>query len=159
MNKFVKILALVLALVLSMSVLAACSDTEGTKPTTKPDTTKPSTMPTVEKDLIGIVREISTSFVVLETYVSELDVVNYEKLNLENLKLTGEKDYVFISGTATYGHFTDGKLTDLKKADLKVGDIIVVTKTAKGAQQIVIMNYKTATTEPTNPRQPTTPAN
>jgi hypothetical protein len=158
-NKFVKILALVLALVLSMSVLAACSDTEATKPTTKPDATKPSTMPAVEKDLIGIVKEISSSFVVLETYVSELDVVNYEKLNLENLKLTGEKDYVFISATASYGHFTDGKLTDLKKADLKVGDIIVVTKTAKGAQQIVIMNYKTATTEPTNPSQPTTPAN
>ena len=159
MNKFVKTLALVLALVLCMGMLAACGDNESTNPTTKPDSTKPSTMPTVEKDVIGIVKEISTTFVVLETYVSELDAVNYEKLNLETLKLTGEKDYVYLSSTATYGHYTDGKLTNLKSTDLSVGDIIVVTKTAKGAQQIVIMNYKTATTTPTNPSEPTTPAN
>lgn len=156
MNKFVKMLALVLVLVLSMSVLAACAG-DATTPTTKPSATTPSTMAPADKDLIGIVKEISTSFVVLETYVNDLDRVNYEKLNLETLKLTGEKDYVFISATAAYGHFTDGKLTDLKKADLKVGDIIVVTKTAKGAQQIVIMNYKTG--ETTTPSEPTTPAN
>lgn len=155
MNKFVKLLALVLVMVLSMSVLSACAG-DGTNPTTKPSTTTPSTMAPADKDMIGIVKEISTSFVVLETYVNELDVVNYEKLNLENLQLTGEKDYVFISATAAYGHFTDGKLTDLKSTDLKVGDIIVITKTAKGVQQIVIMNYKTATTTPS---EPTTPAN
>ena len=155
MNKFMKMLALVLVLVLSMSVLSACGG-DATTPTTKPSTTNPSTMAPADKDIIGIVKEISTTFVVLETYVNELDVVNYEKLNLDNLKLTGEKDYVFISATAAYGHFTDGKLTDLKSTDLKVGDIIVVTKTAKGAQQIVIMNYKTATTTPS---EPTTPAN
>ena len=155
MNKFVKLLALVLVMVLSMSVLSACAG-DGTNPTTKPSTTTPSTMAPADKDMIGIVKEISTSFVVLETYVNELDVVNYEKLNLENLQLTGDKDYVFISATAAYGHFTDGKLTDLKSTDLKVGDIIVITKTAKGVQQIVIMNYKTATTTPS---EPTTPAN
>jgi large subunit ribosomal protein L2 len=56
--------------------------------------------------------------------------------------------------------YADGhKAYIIAPKDLKVGDIIVVTKTAKGAQQIVIMNYKTATTEPTNPSQPTTPAN
>ena len=158
MNKFVKSLALVLALVLCMGMLAACGE-EPTTPTTKPDATKPSTMPTVEKDVIGIVKEISTTFLVLETYENELDVVNYEKLNLETLKLTGETDYVYLSSTAVYAHYTDGKLTDLKSADLSVGDIIVVTKTAKGTQQIVIMNYKTETTEPTTPSQPTTPAN
>lgn len=155
MNKFVKLLALVLVMVLSMSVLSACGG-DATNPTTKPSATTPSTMAPADKDMIGIVKEISTSFVVLETYVNELDVVNYEKLNLENLQLTGEKDYVFISATAAYGHFTDGKLTDLKSTDLKVGDIIVITKTAKGVQQIVIMNYKTATTTPS---EPTTPAN
>ena len=155
MNKFMKMLALVLVLVLSMSVLSACGG-DATTPTTKPSTTNPSTMAPADKDIIGIVKEISATFVVLETYVNELDVVNYEKLNLDNLTLTGEKDYVFISATAAYGHFTDGKLTDLKSTDLKVGDIIVVTKTAKGAQQIVIMNYKTATTTPS---EPTTPAN
>ena len=155
MNKFMKMLALVLVLVLSMSVLSACGG-DATTPTTKPSTTNPSTMAPADKDIIGIVKEISTTFVVLETYVNELDVVNYEKLNLDNLKLTGEKDYVFISATAAYGHFPDGKLTDLKSTDMKVGDIIVVTKTAKGAQQIVIMNYKTATTTPS---EPTTPAN
>lgn len=155
MNKFVKLLALVLVMVLSMSVLSACAG-DGTNPTTKPSATTPSTMAPADKDMIGIVKEISTSFVVLETYVNELDVVNYEKLNLENLQLTGDKDYVFISATAAYGHFTDGKLTDLKSTDLKVGDIIVITKTAKGVQQIVIMNYKTATTTPS---EPTTPAN
>lgn len=159
MNKFAKSLALVLVLVLCMGMLAACGDNQSTNPTTKPDSTKPSTMPAVEKDVVGIVKEISTSFVVLETYVNELDVVNYEKLNLENLKLTGETDYVYISGTAVVGHYTDGKLTDLKISDLSEGDIIVITKTAKGAQQIVIMNYKAQSTEPTTPSEPSKPAN
>lgn len=155
MKKFMKSLALVLALVLCMGMLAACGDNDSTTPTTKPDSTKPSTMPTVDKDVIGIVKEISGTFVVLETYENELDIVNYEKLNLETLKLSGDTDYVYISSTAVVGHYTDGKLTDLKISNLSVGDIVVITKSAKGNQQIVIMNYKVAEpTDPTDPSQP-----
>jgi hypothetical protein len=152
-NKFVKSLALALVLVMCMGVLVACGE-DPTTPTNKPTT--PTTLPAVEKDVVGIVKEISASFVILETYVNELDIIKYEKLDVYSLKLTGETDYVYVSSTAAYGHYTDGKLTDLKSSDLKVGDIVVITKTAKGVQQIVIMNYKAATAEPT---QPTTPAN
>lgn len=157
MNKFVKMLALVLALVLSMSVLAACGD--ATTPTTKPSATTPSTTTAPERDVVGVIKEIANTFVVLETYTLEQDIVLYDKLDVTTLKLSGEKDYVFISSGAVFGHYTDGKLNDLKKADLKVGDIVVITKSAKSAQQFVVMNYKVETTEPTTPSEPTTPAN
>ena len=66
MNKFVKMMALVLVMVLSVGMLTACGETE---PTTKP-TTAPTTAPTApapEKDVVGVIKEISSTFVVLET--------------------------------------------------------------------------------------------
>ena len=152
MNKFVKMMALVLVMVLSVGMLTACGETEPTttNPTTAP-TTKPTTAP--EKDVVGVIKEISSTFVVLETYTVEQDIIMYDKLDVASLQLSGEVDYVYVSSSAVFGHYTDGKLTDLKKADLSVGDIVVVTKSAKEAQQFVIMNYKVADT--TNPSEPT----
>jgi hypothetical protein len=141
-------MALVLVMVLSVGMLTACGETE-------PTTNKPTTAP--EKDVVGVIKEISSTFVVLETYAVEQDIIMYDKLDVAALQLSGEVDYVFISSSAVFGHYTDGKLTDLKKADLSVGDIVVITKTAKEAQQFVIMNYKVADT--TNPSEPTSSAN
>lgn len=154
MNRFVRSLAFVLVMVMCIGMLVACgNDTDGTTP----DGTKPSTKPTettpVEKDVVGIVTEVSGTFIVLDTYKQESPFIKYDKLVLDNLVLSGEKDYVYLSSTALYGHFTNGELKTLKKADLKVGDIIVVTENAKGTQQIVIMNYKTET--PTDPTEAT----
>ena len=152
--KFEKILALVLVFVLCLGMITACAGDE-TAPTTKPCATKPSTTaPKEAVDVVGVVTEISSTFIALDLCQDAFQGLGYKKLDTANLEGTGKIDYVYLNSSALFAHYTDGELKDLKKADLKVGDIVVVTKTAKGIQQIVIMNYKVeAPTEPTTPSE------
>ena len=105
-------------------------------------------------DVVGVVTEISSTFIALDLCQDAFQGLGYKKLDTANLEGTGKIDYVYLNSSALFAHYTDGELKDLKKAELKVGDIVVVTKTAKGIQQIVIMNYKVeAPTEPTTPSE------
>ena len=149
MKNFVRSLALVLVLVMCCGMLSAC-DKEPDAESTKPSATTPSgTTAPAHKDIVGIITEISDTFIVLDTYRQDQNTVDYTKLDLQTLELSGESDYVYLNTTALYGFFVQDKVETLKKGNLSIGDIVVVTKNAKGTQQIVIMNYKTTT--PTTP--------
>lgn len=157
MNKTIKILAFVLVMVMCIGLFTACGgDTGDTKGTEPSGTTPSTTAPAVELDIVGVVMEVSDTFVKLDLCQSSVQGLPYSKLDVSILEATGEVDYVYLNSSAVFAHYTDGKLNDLKKADLSAGDIIVVTKTEKGVQQIVVMNYSTeAPAEPTNPSEPT----
>lgn len=150
--KFEKILALALAFVLCVGMFTACAGNE-TNPTTKPSTTNPSTTaPKEAVDIVGVVTDISSTFIALDLCQEAFQGLGYKKLDNVELAGTGEIDYVYLNSSALFAHYTNGELKDLKKDALKVGDIVVVTKTAKGIQQIVIMNYQVeAPSEPTTP--------
>lgn len=160
MNKTTKILALVLVMVMCIGLFAACggdtNSTEGTKPSgTKPAGTKPAgTTAAPEQDIVGVVLEVSDTFLKLDLCQKEAQGQPVTSVGLMDLKATGEIDYVYLNTGAVFAHYTNGELKDLKKADLSAGDIVVVTKTPKGVQQIVIMNYEVAApSEPTDPTE------
>ncbi len=158
MNRMIKALALVLAAVMCIGMLAACAgdSSDATNPTAKPST--PATTAPVELDnIVGVVTEISSSFLVLDLCDKSVQGLPYGKQDPTKLAGTGEADYVYLNSSALFAHYTDSKLAALKKADLSVGDIVVVTKTEKGIQQIVILNYTpdVPATDPSNPTDPT----
>lgn len=144
--KFTRSLALVLVMILCVGLLAACgNNTAGTTPTTKPAVTT-----TAEKEIVGIVTQVSSSFVKLELYTVE-EGFDYLTLDVNTLTASGETDYVYINSTAVYDYVKDGALVSLKAGCMKVGHIVAVVKNVKGIQQFVLLNYSTETaTTPTN---------
>ena len=147
--KFEKILTLALVFVKCLGMFAACADSE-TTPTTKPSATTPSTTaPKEAVDIVGVVTDISSTFIALDLCQDVFQGMSYKKLDNVALEGTGKIDYVYLNSSALFAHYTNGELKDLKKDALKIGDIVVITKTAKGIQQIVIMNYQVET--PTEP--------
>lgn len=160
MNQMIKSLALVLVMVMCIGMFTACAgdSAETTKPTTDPS--KPATTAPVDPDnIVGVVTQISSTFMALDLCDKSVQGVPYKEQDPSALAGTGEIDYVYLNSSALFAHYTDGKLQSLKKADLSVGDIVVVTKTEKGIQQIVILNYKAdvPATDPSTPSAPTEP--
>ncbi len=143
MTRFVKSLALLLVLVMCMGVFVACGENTDPTDATKPSATDPSsTDPTeVERDPVGVIREISDTFVRLDLCADEVQGLPYTKLDVDTLEGTGKDDYVYVNSSAQYAYYADGKLETLKKTDLAVGQIVLVTKDEKGIQLFVIMNY------------------
>lgn len=156
MNKIMRSLALVLVMVMCVGALAACSNgSDETKPSV-PSTTAPST--TADQDILGIVKEVSSSFVMLELYNVDGEI-DYLNLDVNTLTSSGETDYIYINSSAVFDYVSDGKLVDLKSRTLEEGNIVAVIKTVKGIQQFIVLNYKTGTdsTEATNPTESTKP--
>lgn len=158
MNKTTKILAFVLVMVMCIGLFTACGGDTGSTEGTTPSGTTPTgtTAPAVELDIVGVVMEVSDTFVKLDLCQSSAQGLPYNKQDVSTLEGTGEVDYVYLNSGALFAHYTDGTLNELKKADLSAGDIIVVTKTEKGVQQIVVLNYSAETpSEPTDPTEAT----
>lgn len=157
MTRIVKSLALLLVLVMCMGVFTACGDNTDPTTGTKPSATDPTTAPTegsIDLDPVGIIKEISDTFIRLDLCADDVQGLPYEKLDVDALEGTGKDDYVYVNSGAQYAYYADGELKTLKSTDMAVGQIVVVTKDAKGVQLIVIMNYNadsgnTDVTEPT----------
>lgn len=153
MKRFVKSLAFVLVMVMCIGMLAACGDdTDATNPSaTKPSGTEPTgTTAPAYKDVVGIVTDISDTFVAVDICMKSAGTVNLEKLDQLVQEPTGEIDYIYLSTSTLYGYYADGEVKSLKKADVSIGDLIVVTTNSKNVPQIVILNY-----EPETPTDPT----
>jgi ABC-type glycerol-3-phosphate transport system substrate-binding protein len=145
--KFTRSLALVLVMILCVGLLAACGN-KGTDATTP--STKPAVTTTAEKEIVGIVTQVSSSFVKLELYTVE-EGFDYLTLDVNTLTASGETDFVYINSTAVYDYVKDGALVGLKAGCMEVGHIVAVVKNVKGIQQFVLLNYSTETaTTPTN---------
>lgn len=151
MNKFTRSLALVLVMILCVGLLAACGN-KGNDTTTP--TTKPATTAAAEKEIVGIVTQVSSSFVKMELYTVE-EGFDYLTLDVNTLTASGEVDYIYISSTAVYDYVKDGALVGLKAGCMEVGHIVAVVKNVKGIQQFVLLNYGT-NTEATTPSEPST---
>lgn len=155
MKKSAKFLALVLVLVMCIGVFTACGSDPTQPSDTKPSTTTQpteSTAPEIQKYYVGSVAQASDSFVKLDVYQESIKVIDALTLKLDDLKSTGDEKYIYLDSDAVYSYIKDGKLETLKSVELKQGDIIAVTKTEKGLQNIVILNY----TEPDDATTPTT---
>ncbi len=160
MNKNVKSLALVLVMVMCIGIFAGCADgsSETTNPSTSPSTTPSTSIAADPDNIVGVVTEISSSFMVLDLCSEDVQGQPYDKQVVDTLKGTGKIDYVYLNSSALFAHYTDGSLKELKKDALKVGDIVVVTKASKGIQQIVVLNYD-ANPPSTTPSEPSAPSN
>ena len=149
MNQFTRTLALVLVMIMCIGVLAACGG-DSTNETTKP-TTKPTESTAAEKEVVGIITQVSSTFVKLELYTVEAGF-DYLTLDVSSLTASGESDYVYISSNAVYDYVKDGALVGLKAGCLEEGHIVAIVKNVKGIQQFVLLNYSTeAETTPTEP--------
>lgn len=165
MTRIVKSLALLLVLVMCMGVFTACGGNTDPTDGTKPSETDPSTAPTegkVELDPVGIIKEISDTFIRLDLCADNVQGLPYTKLDVDALEGTGKDDYVYVNSGAQYAYYADGELTTLKSTDLAIGQIVVVTKDSKDVQLIVIMNYNadsgdTDVTDPTGSADVTEP--
>lgn len=146
-----RMLAILLVLIMSISVLVACSKadedstTDDAESLADVDTADEAEEVVAEEDVIGEVTYIGESYFSLNTYEAESEVTDYASLDTATLSEVGNMDYVYTYETATYYKVVSGTLETVTAEDMEVGDLIAATTDADGLQSIIIL--KAAETE------------
>lgn len=159
MKKYVKPLALVLAVILCVGALAACTTTTtkedddddyaDTGTTAAPDDTADDATDDsaqdataddeVQEDVIGKITEIYDSMLTLDSYTAASEITDYAALDVTTLTATGETEYPYIYEDCEYYRASEGTLADATDEDLTVGQTVAVITTEDGVQQVIIL--------------------
>lgn len=157
MKRYAKPLALLLAVVMCVGIMTACtgnSDNDGDDYSTddtgqntdinaNDDTSQDGTLDNeseeIQTDLIGEVSSITEETINFTLYESDADNIDYVTLDLATLTATGSWEEITLTEETTYWLVANGTEVSAQHSDVTVGSMIAVTKDENGIQKILIL--------------------
>ena len=98
-------------------------------------------------DIIGEVIYAGSSYLSVDTYISETEIDDYAALDPDSLVYEGQTSYIYPDSSTEYYLVSDGSLTEAASDSINAGDLIAETYDENGVQQIVILTDTEAVEE------------
>lgn len=149
--KNIRILSILMAVMLCVSLLAACgeqggSDNKNVSPNTTeaPAPTDDATTGTepfvAPPDALGLVVSADSELITWYTYKTDKDVIDFMGVDVKALDDPAEEmSLYYLEGAVTYYLIADGKLVDATADDAVEGSIVGVTTLEEGVQEVYIV--------------------
>ena len=155
MKKHARPLALLLALVLCVGLMTACTNNaandedyntandtslnSNSDSTTSSEETLTDEIEEAPANLIGKVSSTSDASITLTTYEADTEEIDYATLDLTTLTATGSWEEISVTEETTYWLMESGTETSAAFTDVTVDSTIAVTQDESGMQKIVIL--------------------
>lgn len=158
MKKYAKPIALLLAVVMCIGIMTACTsnadndedggttnntslntDTGSDIDTTNSDDTVTDENEEAPADILGKVSSVSDTSISLTVYESDTEEIDYAALDLTTLTATGSWEEVTVTEETSYWFMEAGTETSAALSDITVDSMIAVTEDENGVQKIIIL--------------------
>jgi hypothetical protein len=141
MKNILRICSALFAIVLCMSLLAACGETaqptEAAPTTVAPETSAPFVAP---PDQIGEVISADAQLFTWKPFDTKEDVIDFKSVNIKELGETGEMTLVYMEQDLSFYSLVGGKLEAATIYDVVPGAIVGITTLEEGVQEVYILS-------------------
>lgn len=158
MKRKTGLLSILMAMVLCVGLLSACSDDTSTNSGDSQSGNNSSNIVSntddstddngsdeseLSSDVIGKITSVDSSYILIDIYEANAEITDYTSLDGVALTDALSSDTVTLEIDAVFKYVSSGTLYATTIDGLSVGDMIAVTTDEDGLQQIIVLEYST----------------